>query len=90
MSGFATIKLGRAIFCDALQRGGEFGLLKRIASMKHFSVTQENMAANSEMLQHGAFSVQLPCKFFADRETVLREMNRGRHNVGKFQLAIGF
>ena len=38
----------------------------------------------------GRSSSNSPSQFFADRETVLGELNRGRHHVGKFQLAVGF
>ena len=75
LRGFAAIELGCAVFRDALESCGQLRLTERIAGVKHFSVVQKDAPANGELLQLGAFALQLPSQFFADGETVFGKMN---------------
>ena len=58
LRGFAAIKLGCAVFRDALESCGQLGLTEGIAGVKHFSVVQKNAPADGELLQLGAFVLQ--------------------------------
>ncbi len=90
VSGLAAIELGGTIAGDALERGGELRLTKRIPRLKHLAVVQKDPAAESEALESRALRFKLVRKPFTHWKAVLGKANRRSHNVGELHGAIGF
>jgi hypothetical protein len=87
--GLPAVKFPRAVFCNASERGGQFGLAQRIPGAQHLAVTQENMAAHREALQPRALLFDFSGEFFAHQKSLFRHPDGRGHHVGELQSAVG-